>query len=224
MRAVIYRRIRPGAFLRSGFATYEDSLNEVCSRFLAALHSAGVHGRRCDDRDLYQWLFPWFNPRPALPEGVRPLDVAPWSTRKRPLPFSIDLAEQMVLGTPQSRDGAWWFDGLPHRCLSVHGLRTRTRPGQLTGERRQGEHINTVFDLMPEHTILAMTIIIRPQDQVANHIARVKAASGWTPPRPRSRWSSARSPNARWPRATSCTRSTWRSTCAGTTPTTCGAR
>jgi conjugative transfer ATPase len=176
MRAVIYRRIQPGAFLRSGFATYEDSLNEVCSRFLAALHSTGVHGRRCDDRDLYQWLFPWFNPRPALPEGVRPLDLAAWGD-EAPLPFSIDLAEQMVLGTPQSRDGAWWFDGLPHRCLSVHGLRTRTRPGQLTGERRQGEHINTVFDLMPEHTILAMTILIRPQDQVANHIARVKSAS-----------------------------------------------
>ncbi|MCG5526672.1 TraC family protein, partial [Ectothiorhodospira haloalkaliphila] len=150
------------------------------------------------------WLFPWFNPQPACAEaGQRPLDAAPWPGRER-LPLNLDLSEMMVLGTPGSvppdasqgsgwlrkltgggsqstrsraRAGAWWFDGLPHRCLTVQGLRSAPKPGHLTGERKTGEHINAVFDLMPEHTIMAMTLVVRPQDETRNHITRVKNAS-----------------------------------------------
>ncbi|WP_338031820.1 conjugative transfer ATPase [Ectothiorhodospira shaposhnikovii] len=201
IRATLYRRLRPGTVLRGGATTVEEALNEVCNRLVAALHAAGLKARRGDDQDLYEWLFPWLNPRPHLPAGQPPLAAAPWPGRDR-LPFNLDLSEMLVLGTPGSvaptarrtggllrglmggnctrsgaRAGAWWLDGLPHRCLTVQGLRAAPKPGQLTGERRSGDHINTVFDLMPAHTIMAMTLIIRPQDEIRNHITRIKNAS-----------------------------------------------
>ncbi|MCG5495567.1 conjugative transfer ATPase [Ectothiorhodospira variabilis] len=204
MRATLYRRIRRDTVLRGGASTVEESLNEVANRLLSSLRSAGLQARRCDDQDLYEWLFPWFNPQPACAEdGQRPLDAAPWPGRDR-LPLNLDLSEMMVLGTPGSvppdtsqgggwlrkltgggsqstrsraRAGAWWFDGLPHRCMTVQGLRSAPKPGHLTGERKTGEHINAVFDLMPEHTIMAMTLVVRPQDETRNHITRVKNAS-----------------------------------------------
>ena len=176
VRAVLYRRLRAGSLGRMGTTRLEDHLNEICGRFLAALQSAGIEGRRGNAGDLHDWLFPWFNPAAGDRPDRSVRDLAP-GAEVHSLPLTHDLAEQMVLGMPQSREGAWWFDGRPHRCISVQGLRTRTHPGQLTGERRSGDHINTVFDRMPAHTILAMTILIRPQDEIRQHIARIKSAS-----------------------------------------------
>jgi len=178
VRAALYRRPPRGSVSRSGAPTPEAELGEVAQRFVAALSSSGVSARRCDERDLYEWLFPWFNPAPKVARGGRGLDYAPYpGSGDRSL--GMDLASLLLLSPPSSdaREGAWFFDGLPHKCLTVDGLRSAPRPGHLTGERRAGEHINALFDLMPEHTIMGMTVVIQAQDQIRNKIASIKNAS-----------------------------------------------
>ncbi len=178
VRAVLYRRIES---VMSSFGSADlspaDALNEVCWKLTAALASVGVHARRCDGRDLYQWLLPWFNPAPPMaagdPEAL--LELAPYPGDED-LPFGRDLAESLTLSMVRSdlTTGTWWFDGLPHTVITMQGLRLAPRIGHLTAEHRAGENVFALFDRLPEHTVLAMTLVIRPQDQVRNHVAHIR--------------------------------------------------
>jgi conjugative transfer ATPase len=123
-------------------------------------------------------LLPWFNPRPAVTNGSSDglLDIAPYPGDTH-MPFGYEFAEQLLLSTPQTGQGAWWFDGLPHRVVTIQQLRTAPEIGHLTAERARGEQAFALFDRLPEHTILAMTITVKAQHEVRNHIANVKRSA-----------------------------------------------
>ena len=174
VRMLLYRRLtsRPAGEIA------ESELSDVAARWIASLASSGITARRADGRALYEWLLPWFNPRPAVTEGDSDslLDVAPYPGDAS-MPFGYEFAEQLLLSTPYAGHGAWWFDGLPHRVVTIQQLRTAPEVGHLTAERARGEQAFALFDRLPEHTILAMTITIKGQHAVRNHIANVKRAA-----------------------------------------------
>ena len=179
VRATLYRRLKPHGRLPSAIEVEED-LNDVATKWVASLASAGIRTRRGTGKDLYEWLLKWFNPRPEVAEGDsdRLLEIAPYPGDED-LPFGHDLAERLTLTMPCSDNATatWWFDDLPHTVVTIQGLRRAPEIGHMTAERQAGDHVFTLFDRLPEHTVMVLTLTAMPQDVTRNHIAQVKRAA-----------------------------------------------
>ena len=179
VRAVLYRRLKPKGKLPPAIEV-EEELNDVATKWIASLASAGIRARRGEGRDLYEWLLKWFNPSPEITNGDpdKLLEIAPYPGDDD-LPFGYDLAERLTLTMPRSDNetSTWWFDDLPHTIVTVQGLRRAPEVGHMTAERQVGDHIFALFDRLPEHTIMVMTLTVKPQDFTRSHIAQVKRAS-----------------------------------------------
>ncbi|MCP5409876.1 MAG: conjugative transfer ATPase, partial [Chromatiaceae bacterium] len=179
VRAVLYRRLRlRGKTLPA--LEVETALNDVATKWTAALASAGIRARRGTGADLYSWLLPWFNPKPQVAGGDpdKLLEVAPYPGDEN-LPFGYDFAERLTLAMPRSDNdtATWWFDGLPHTLVSVQGLRRAPEIGHMTGEHPSGDHVFALFDRLPEYAIMVMTLTLRPQDLIRNHIHQVRRSA-----------------------------------------------
>ena len=204
IRAVLYRRLRT----RTGAPDpleVEADLNDVATKWEAALAAAGIRARRGTGEDLYRWLLPWFNPAPAvgspaggstsraegngLPDACststvrstareRLLEAAPYPG-DADLPFGADFAETLTLSMPRSDEASatWRFDGIPHTLVTVQGLRRAPDIGHMTAERSAGDHVFALFDRLPAHTVMALTLIVKPQDTVRQHVGTVKRAA-----------------------------------------------
>ena len=179
VRAVLYRRLRSRGKTLPALEV-ETALNDVATKWTAALASAGIRARRGTGADLYSWLLPWFNPKPEVAGGDpdKLLEVAPYPGDEN-LPFGYDFAERLTLAMPHSDNdtATWWFDGLPHTVVSVQGLRREPEIGHMTGEHPSGDHVFALFDRLPEYTIMVMTLTLRPQDLIRNHIHQVRRSA-----------------------------------------------
>ncbi|MDZ7840888.1 MAG: conjugative transfer ATPase [Gammaproteobacteria bacterium] len=179
VRAVLYRRTHRPSRLHPG-PVAEEALNDAAVKLVSALTAAGFRVRRCDGRDFYEWMLSWFNPVPAMADGdpAALRDVAPYPGDEE-LPFGYDFAEMLTLSMPRSdaQSATWWFDSLPHKFVTVQGLRRAPAVGHMTAERAMGESVFALFDRLPVHTVMTMTLVIKPQDTVRNHVAAIKRAS-----------------------------------------------
>jgi len=179
VRATLYRRLEVKGKTPSAVEV-EEAMNDVAIKWVASLASAGIRVRRSTGKDLYEWLLKWFNPKPAIADGDpdKLLDVAPYPGDED-LPFGYDLAERLTLTMPRSdnESATWWFDDLPHTIVTVQGLRRVPEVGHMTAERQAGDHVFSLFDRMPEHTVMVLTLTVKPQDFTRNHIAQVKRAA-----------------------------------------------
>lgn len=179
VRATLYRQLKVKGKTPSAVEV-EEAMNDVAIKWVASLASAGIRVRRSTGKDLYEWLLKWFNPKPAIVDGDpdKLLEVAPYPGDED-LPFGYDLAERLTLTMPRSdnESATWWFDGLPHTIVTIQGLRRVPEVGHMTAERQAGEHVFSLFDRMPEHTVMVLTLTVKPQDFTRNHIAQVKRAA-----------------------------------------------
>ena len=179
VRATLYRRLNTSGRVPSAVEV-EEALNDVATKWVAALAAAGIRARRGGGQDLYEWLLKWFNPKPEVAGGDpdRLLDIAPYPGDDD-LPFGHDLAETLTLTMPRSDNASatWWFDDLPHTIVTIQGLRRAPEVGHMTAERQAGDHVFSLFDRFPEHTVMVLTLTVRPQDVTRNHIAQVKRAA-----------------------------------------------
>jgi conjugative transfer ATPase len=174
IRVTLYRRRQNQRGQSLGvFQSPVQELNDVASKLVASLNAAGVRIQRCGGQQLYDWLFRWFNP---LPDTDGNAVSYPGDDN---LPFGFDFSEALMLGTPHSDkdQGIWWFDGLAHKVVTVQALRRVPAIGLLSSERGVGEHIFATFDRAPENTILVMTVVIRAQDEVRNHLSSIQHAA-----------------------------------------------
>lgn len=185
IRATVYRR-RPGGQEpdRDGIGAAEQ-LKNVCERFEASLRQGGVPTRRCTGRDFYEWLLPWFNPRPGVAGSVAELlRVAPYPGDDE-LPFGRDFADLVLLAKPRSDvdRGLWYFDDLPHVALTFQQLRNKPVVGHLTAERQFDDgRFYALFDKLPDGAVLSLTATIRPQDKLRAHVDAIeRAATGDAP-------------------------------------------
>lgn len=181
IRAVVYCRQGHSKTSHQTLDSAERQLNEAISQFTASLDVAGIRCRRGTDQDLHRWLLTWFNPKPQLKECESPQDLTtlvPCIGENSQM-YGHDFAESLVLNCPASDqdNGVWWFDELPHAYITLQNFRQIPEIGQLTAERGHGTSTYALFDRLPENTILSMTITIKSQAEVRNHIGRIKRAA-----------------------------------------------
>lgn len=157
-----------------------DEINEIGDRFKNQINNTGLDIWRTTGRDLYEWMFKWFNPNPFATDGnvEKFLEMAAYPGDED-LPIGYDLSELLVHTMPHSEKetGLWYFDGMPHKVVTVGALRQVPKVGLLTAERKQGDHVFASFDRFPEDSILSITVQIKPQDEIQNHINQIKQAS-----------------------------------------------
>lgn len=178
VRATLYRRRKPkNAAYDYHHVSPIEELNDVADKLATSLLTTGIRAKRCSGEALYKWMFRWFNPNPAVTDGDVDalLKIAPYPGDEE-MPFGHDYGETLMLGMPHSdsETGVWWFDDVPHKVITVQGLRKIPDIGLFGAERRAGDHVFALFDKMPENTVLAMTIIIRAQDEIRNHLGLVQ--------------------------------------------------
>lgn len=178
VRFVLYR-VR-GKDRGAGELAPEDELNELSGKLEAAFSNAGVRIRRYTGRDFYHWMLPWFNPKPEIARGDprRLRQVAPYPGDEE-LPFGRDFSELLCPTPPRisREEGCMYFDALPHTVVTTMGLRRAPALGNFTGEQSGASAAYTVFDRMPEHTVMALSVIFRPQDVIQNHVGRIEKAA-----------------------------------------------
>ncbi|WP_263064739.1 conjugative transfer ATPase [Dickeya dadantii] len=142
-------------------------LNQVCDRVTSALAGASIKCHRQNGELIHGWLLRWFNPNPrwvapdALYRSAHHDDGGPDT-----LPLMNDFSESLWYTRPRSdaERGIWWFDDIAHKAVPVEALRRVPQTGHLTGEVRRGDNINALMDLMPQGSMLVMTLIVQPQD------------------------------------------------------------
>jgi len=178
VRVCIYRYIAEN--MEPEWDHDREEINEIGERFQNQLNTTGIKLWRTTGLDLYQWMFKWFNPKPLATNGDVEafLKMAPYPGDEN-LPTGYDLAEMLVHTYPRSEEnsGLWYFDEMPHKVVTVGALRRVPQVGLMTAERKQGENTFASFDRFPEDSILSITIQIKPQDEVQNHVTRIKQAS-----------------------------------------------
>jgi conjugative transfer ATPase len=154
----------------------EVLLKQVCDRLTAAMSGAGIQCQRQNGEQIHSWLLRWFNPEPkwvdkaTLYRCARHTDDAPGE-----LPLLNDFSESLWFTRPRSdgEKGVWWFDDVAHKAVPVARLRNPPSTGHLTGEVRRGDNINAIMDLLPEGTVLTLTLVIHPQDKLEENFARL---------------------------------------------------
>lgn len=158
----------------------EVLLNQVCGRLTSAMSGAGIRSIRQNGEQIHNWLLRWFNPAPqwtdkaTLYRCARHSDDTPGD-----LPLLNDFSESLWFTRPRSDAdrGIWWFDNVAHKAVPVARLRSRPQTGHLTGEVKRGDNINAIMDLLPEGTVLAMTLVVQPQDRLEANFARLSRNS-----------------------------------------------
>ncbi|HCM5830637.1 conjugative transfer ATPase [Klebsiella pneumoniae] len=179
VRMVIYRRTTGGTARRG--QTPEQALNVVCDRLSGGLANAGIQAQRLDAAHIHDWLLRWFNPHPTLlgsavedRERFYRLTAYPQNPDADNIELASgqDFSQRLFFGQPRSAadQGEWYFDGMPHRVMVADRLRTPPNIGHLTGENRKGDAINTLFDQMPEDTVMCLTLVATPQDVLEAHL------------------------------------------------------
>ncbi len=176
IRAVIYRNLHRKSKMRRGRNSTDD-LNRIAEGFTKQLNGAGVTVKRCTGVDFYEWMVKWFNPAPRHGFGDPDtlLERCPYPGDDN-LPFGYDFSERLFYSVPESdhKNGVWYFDGKPHRYLSIAGLSYPPSVGHLSVERVFGSHNFALFDKFPEGSIFVLTIVIQSQEQVKNHIFAIE--------------------------------------------------
>jgi conjugative transfer ATPase len=158
----------------------------------ATLKEAGLAVRRCGGKDLYEWLLPFFNPKPICGDNATLLRMVPYpgdgcvlarpATSGRPGAgpiFGPDLAEQLNHSWPRSDlvHGTFEFDDQPVRAMTLQSLWKDPQIGHFTAELPTGLESFARFDRMPPGTMLSISVAVRPQHLVQRHVERIREAS-----------------------------------------------
>ncbi|ECG5099729.1 conjugative transfer ATPase [Salmonella enterica subsp. enterica] len=174
-RMVIYRYL-PAKSVH-GDQTPEQALNNVCERVISALAGAGLAAQRQNHTDIRRWLVRWFNPAPPVSDRQAFYDTVtqPDESGENSPPLLADFAENLLFSEPVSDadKGVWYFDNRPHKVMVVDRLRKAPQIGHITGETRKGDGINALFDLLPESTVMSLTLVVHPQDLLETHLNRL---------------------------------------------------
>ena len=187
VRMVVYRRVALAQSPR-GNPPCEHALNEVCERLSAGLANAGVQTMRMQGAAIHAWLLRWFNPRPTalgpcIKDRERFYQLAaypePSDEESLALASGTDFSQRLFFEQPRSDagTGTWFFDGLPHRVIVLDRLRNPPTIGHMTGETHKGDAINTVFEQLPEDTVMCLTLVAIPQDSLESHLNHLSKKS-----------------------------------------------
>jgi len=187
VRFVLYRRSQKSEWLTRlgrplpGRGRPAEELNEVALGFVGQLEQVGAKVRRYSGRELFEWLLPWFSPRPeGYEDAWEYLKVRHYPKDDSAIGVSGDLAEMVTLGYPESReDGSWLFTGVPHRLIPLQAIDTPPVAGVLTAEQETSAgKTASMWDRLPKQSIFVSTLVVLPQSQVKGHCDNIIKAAG----------------------------------------------
>lgn len=198
VRFVLYRELAHGPVRPEHEPSLREVLDSTATGLVAALREAQVGVRRCNGRDLYDWLLPFFNrPRGTQPSDLRAAAPYPGNDAttfdgmddQAPI-FGFDLAEQITLSCPRSDPdlGAWIFDGTFVKALTLQQMTQQPAIGHFTAEREYAEKNFARFDRLPPGSMLSITIVVQPQHLVRDQVERVQANSRAKTPEAEQTW------------------------------------
>ena len=166
LRLCVWRRVAPAEKIEPS-----DQMDAVLERLVAALQQAELRVKRLNATALFHWLCEWF--APADPDQQLAVDPRPpWT----PQLASADLSRSALqsVAPESSADGCWWFNGCPTRFLTIDEPSRVPDVGHLTADRQIGDRNQALWDRMPDGSIWSMTVAFVSQDQVTDHIQRVR--------------------------------------------------
>ena len=182
-RLVLSRRRGTGKFAVNEPDDMMEALVETGARLVKALEGLGIRARPLSGAAFHGWMRAWFNTFTDL----TPDDPAAFERELLGEPDGLPVealagdafVESMFYCHPRSDFArrCWWFEGCCARVLTVEGLRRAPRVGQVTGENRHGDAVNTLLDRLPPGTVYQTTLVPLPQDLVDAHIDRVAASA-----------------------------------------------
>jgi len=175
-RMIFYRRYGSSGVPNKGRTAIEE-LNEVRQKVESTLTQSGIKNTRVDGKTFYEWLFRWFNPNPKVTNGDtdKLLEQLPYTSNDE-LPYGHDFSESLLYTPPESNreNGSWYFDGMPHKVITVQNLRRRPKIGALSATKENGKNISALFDRMPEGTVMSMKVVITPSDIVEKKVEKIE--------------------------------------------------
>ncbi|VTX60316.1 conjugative transfer ATPase [uncultured Aggregatibacter sp.] len=156
-----------------------EKLNTACDRIQSAFITAGLTLERQNEAQIHRWLLEWFNPNPSRYfsglDDKACYDLLSLSGASD-LPLQDqDFSENLFFTPPESKNGYWFFNEQPHEVIVVDNIRKQPDVGHMTGEVTRGRNINALFDLLPESTIMGITIVIHPQDKLQMHLDKLSS-------------------------------------------------
>ena len=171
-----------------------EQIESVAMTLMATFSEAGIEARRCNGRDLYEWLLPFFNRDvPWAPDAATLLKMAPYTGNNgleaaqhgaaqpgkvAPI-FGWDLSDMLNLSEPRSdADGGFFeFDGVPVKALALQSLRAQPQIGHFSAELQSGHEAYARFDRLPAGCMLSVSVTVEPQHKLERHIERIRDSS-----------------------------------------------
>ncbi len=172
IRMVLYRRLTGNAKLPRN-RTAVQAIHQIGKRVGNQLKDSGINVRVCTGIEFYAWMMRWFNPNPKLTGGdVDKLIETCNYPSNEDMPYGYDFTENLFCSVPESdqEKGNWYFDGQPHKMLSIEAMTKNPTVGHLSAERKQQQRSYALFDTFPEGSIFAMTVVIQNQREVKSRI------------------------------------------------------
>ena len=191
VRCCLYKRF---ASLAEDPSPATTQIEAVAVTLTATLSEAGVKTRRCNGRDLYEWLLPFFNRNvPWAESDAGLMRLAPYpgddpqqagqagsmaGAAAAPI-FGWDMAELLTLSEPCSdvEDGLFEFDGVPVKALVLQSMRSSPQIGHFSAELQSGNEAFARFDRLPAGSMLSISITVEPQYKLERHIERIRDSS-----------------------------------------------
>ena len=181
---VLARRRGTGKFAANEPDDMMEALVETGRRLVKALEGLGIRSRPLSGAAFHGWMRRWFNTWTDLtPDDSAAFERELVGGGADELPVEAlagdAFVESMFFCHPRSDFArrCWWFEGCCTRVLTIEGLRRPPRIGQVTGENRHGDAVNTLLDRLPPGTVYQTTLVPLPQDLVDAHIDRVAASA-----------------------------------------------
>jgi len=179
IRLILYRRLNKKIPIRRGRTVLQDA-NAVAKNVMNQLQGCGVKAKRMTGKHFYEWLVRWFNPASIYGDNDpdKLLERHPYPGDDQ-LPYGYDFAEQVFFSTPQSdeKQGIWFFDGQPHKFITIESLSVIPVVGHLSAEREQSKHWFALFDKFPEGSVFCLTVVIEDQNSVRSHIKDIEKSA-----------------------------------------------
>ena len=192
VRLCVYRRGQREEYLdskdrpRHGVLPPAEALENAITPFISMLKQLGMKVRRCDGKDMYQWMLPWLSPKPTGYQNAYDY------MGDRPYPneddkaIAFDLAAAVTTESPRTvgndeheNSGTYYFCGQPQRFISLQAIDSAPKVGILTADQTIGHETQlSLWDQLPRGAVWTTTIIVRSKYDIDTHIVHLLKRTG----------------------------------------------
>jgi conjugative transfer ATPase len=164
--AVLYRRYSTNKKKQDSRRTHLEEIVIISRKFADQLRSCGMKVKRMNGSKFYAWMSQWFNPKHQHSETY-PADAEK--------PYGFDLSEQLFFSAPESFEGGWLFDGMPHKVMTIQNMTISPVIGHVSAERKRSvdDKVFNLIDNLPEGSIFVTTITLQAPSEVELHLKKV---------------------------------------------------